>query len=109
MANIWYLYCRMHLHDSIVISMLECQPRGMGFKSLPGTDSYSKISVLPVRPSEIGCKMCALAIHFLWIVQVVRKGTCQPLSKCKVKKIRLLTLCSHDCSFVRYLKCNKYC
>ena len=77
----------------LVVSVLDCQSRGSGFKSRPGQKFGSRF-LLHVCPLDNSAMMSTLTIHCQWEDETVRERTGHPSSHAETKKMKLLTLLS---------------
>ena len=79
----------------LVVSLLECQLRDLGFKSRPG-QKFGLRFLLQMHPIADSATMSTLTTHCKWEDETVRERTDHPPSYAEAKKIKSLTLHSHD-------------
>ena len=94
-----------------VVSMLDCQSRGLGFKPQPG-QNFGLRFLLHLCPLANSAMMSSLTVHCKWEDETVRERTGHLPSYAKAKKMKSLTLHTHigcpratlsDCSFLLLL------
>src|SRR6218665_36552 len=86
------------VHGSLVVSVLDCQSKGPGFKSRPGQKSGLRF-LLHLCPLANSAMNSTLTAHCQWEVETVRERTGHQPSYAEAKKMKSLTLHTHgQCS-----------
>ena len=88
----------MHVVCSgLVVSILDCQSRGLEFKLRPG-QKFDYVFLLHLRPLVNSAMMNTLTVHCQKEDETVRERTDHLTSCFEANKMKLLTLHSHECS-----------
>src|SRR6218665_1049509 len=91
---------RFGVRGGLVVSVLDCQSRGLVFKSR-SQQKFGSRFLLHLCPLDNSTTMSTLIIHCWWEDETVRERPGHPPSYAEAKKIKLLTLHTHglrDCS-----------
>ena len=89
-------YFSYWLRGGLVVSVLDCQGRGLGFKSQPG-QTFGSRYLLHLCPLGNSAMMSTLTVHCQWEDETVREWTARPSSYTEAKKMKLLALHIHGC------------
>jgi len=81
----------------MLVSVLNCQLRGSGFKSWPGQKFGSRFFLLHLCPLANTAMMSTLIIYCQWEDDMVRDRTGHPPPYTEAKKIKLLTFHTSGC------------
>src|SRR6218665_116115 len=87
------------------VSMLDCQSRGLGFKSRP-KEKFDSRFLLHLHLLANSAIMGTLTIHCQWEDETARKRTGHPPSYAEAKTIKSLTLHTHGCSWAGLRDCS---
>ena len=76
------------IYSGLVVSVLDCQSRGLGFKSRPEQKFGSRL----LRHLHSSAMMSTLTVYCQWEDETVRDRTGHPPSYAEAKKMKSLTL-----------------
>ena len=79
-----------------MVSVLDCQSWGLGFKPRPG-QKFGSIFLFQLRPLANSAMMSTLTAHCQWEDETARERTGHPPSYAVAKKMKSLTFHTHGC------------
>src|SRR6218665_2608267 len=93
----------------LVVSVLDCQLRGLRFKSWPGQKIGSRFlrHSHPIANSAMMSKL-TLTIYCQWEDKTVREKTGHPPSYAEAKKMKSVTLHTHGCHRASLRDCSSF-
>ena len=100
-------YLSFRLYGCLVVSVLDCQSWGSGFKSRP-EQKFSSRFLLHLSTIANSAMMSTLIAHCQWDDETVGERTGNPSSYAKAKKMKSLTLHTCGCPMASLMSWSSY-